>query len=73
MHAGCRPCYASVELLNSFIKQGFCTFHIIRLAQGDGDLQLILPHEKSAKRMDQAREERLMQLMGSMHGSRMVS
>jgi hypothetical protein len=34
---------------------------------------LILPHEKSAKRMDQAREERLMQLMGSMHGSRMVS
>ncbi len=49
--------------MNSFIKQGFCTFHIIRLTQGDGDLQLVLPHEKSAKRMNQTGEERLMQLM----------
>jgi hypothetical protein len=59
--------------MNSFIKQCFRTFHIIRLTQGDGNFQLLLPHEKSAKRMYQTGEERLMQLMGSMHGSRIVS
>jgi hypothetical protein len=59
--------------MNPFLKQGFCTFHIIRLTQSDGDFQLLLPHEKSAKRMYHAGEERLMQLMRSMHGSRMVS
>jgi hypothetical protein len=59
--------------MDSFIKQCFGTFHIIRLTQGNADFQLLLPHEKSAKRMFQTGEERLMQLMGFMHGSRMVS